>query len=135
MNARLEYNGNFLEICNFYHYPGDIGSGNPYNSIFDLRVKIGEFSGIGDGECDIKEFREFIGELQELYEFKRSSVKLTQIGGSDTEAEFILEKTGKIAVYGTADNGVNKLEFEFEADQTVLPGFIKELREIVREYK
>lgn len=62
-------------------------------------------------------------------------LKLTQIGGSDTEAEFILDKTGKIAVYGTADNGINKLEFEFGADQTVLPGFIKELREMIREYE
>lgn len=134
MNARLEFNGNYLEICGFNHCPEDIGSGNPYNSTFDLRVKSGEFLGVGDGECDIKEFRRFIGELQELYEFKRDSVKLTQIGGSATEVEFILGKTGKITIYGTAESFTQKLEFEFEADQTALPPFIKGLRDIVREY-
>ncbi len=133
MNARLEFGGNYIEVCDFAHSREDFENGNPYNCVYDLRVKSGEFSGIGDCECDIGDFRKLIDELKELYEFKRDTVNLYQIGASETEVEFILGKTGKITVCGTADSFGQKLEFEFEADQTVLPPFINGLVEIFKE--
>ncbi len=133
MNARFEFGGNYIEVCNFAHSREDFKNGNPYNCVYDLRVKSGEFTGIGDCECDIEDLRKLIGELKELYEFKRDTVNLYQIGASETEVEFILEKTGKITVYGTAESFCQKLTFEFEADQTVLPTFINGLVEILKE--
>lgn len=133
MNARFEFGGNYIEVCKFAHSREEFENGNQYNCVYDLRVKIGEFSGIGDCECDIGDFRKLIDELKDLYEFKRDTVNLYQDGASDTDVEFVLGKTGKITVYGTADSFGQKLVFEFEADQTALPPFINGLVEILKE--
>lgn len=79
INARFEFGENFLEIANFKHYPEDAVNSNPYNSGFDLCVLSGDFMGIGECEYDIKEFRRFISELEEMYEFKQYSVELSEI--------------------------------------------------------
>lgn len=133
MNARLEFGKNFLEIANFYHYSEDASGGNPYNTVFDLRVQSmdGRFSGVGDFECDIKQIAQFAAELEEMYSLKRSSAKLESLIGYDQEIELIMQKTGQITVYGTITNFTHSMEFEFEADQTALPPFIKQLREIL----
>lgn len=137
MNARFEFGKNFLEITNFYHYSEGAVGGNPYNTLFDLRVQSmdGKFSGVGDFEVDIKQIMQFATELDEMYDLKRSSVKLESLTGYEHEIEFIMEKTGQITVYGTIANFTHSLEFEFEADQTALPVFIKGIKEILREYE
>lgn len=132
MNARFEFGKNFLEITNFKHYSEDAVGGNPYNTLFDLRVQSmdGRFMGACDFECDIKQIVQFSAELEEMYDLKRDSVKLESNIG-DQEIELIMQKTGQITVYGTITNYTHSMEFEFEADQTALPPFIKQLREVL----
>lgn len=133
MNARFEFGKNFLEIANFRHYSADAVGGNPYNTVFDLRVQSmdGRFVGVGDFECDIKQIAQFAAELEEMYDLKRNSVKLESLIGYDQEFELIMQKTGQITVYGTITNFTHSMEFEFEADQTALPPFIRQLREML----
>lgn len=130
MNARFEFGKNFLEIANFVHNSEEAERGNQYNTLFDLRVQSmdGRFAGVGDFEVDIKEIVQFAGELEEMYDLKRDSLKLE---GYEQEIELIMQRTGKITVYGTIMNFTHSMKFEFEADQTALPPFIKQLREIL----
>ncbi|MDE6731348.1 MAG: hypothetical protein K2J77_00535 [Oscillospiraceae bacterium] len=130
MNARFEFGANFLEIANFKHYSEDAERGYQYNTLFDLRVQSmdGRFAGVGDFEVDIKEIVQFADELTEMYDLKRDSVKLE---GYDEEIDIIMAKTGQITICGTITNFTHTMEFEFEADQTALPPFIKQLREIL----
>lgn len=130
MNARFEFGNNFFEIANFVHNSEEAERGNQYNTLFDLRVQSmdGRFTGVGDFEIDIEEMVQFADELEEMYALKRESVKLE---GYEQEIEFIMQKTGQITVYGTITNFDHSMEFEFEADQTALPPFIKQLREIL----
>ena len=67
MDPRLEFCGNYLEIKNFQHHVEDERGGNPYNCLFDIKVKSGMFSGVAD-ECeyDYKELQLFIKELEDL---------------------------------------------------------------------
>lgn len=136
MNARFEFGENFLEITNFFHYAKDAAGANPYNTLFDLNVQSmgGKFTGVGDFEVDIKQFVQFANELDEMYALKRSSVKLESLTPGEEEIELIMEKTGHITVYGTITNYTHTMEFEFEADRTALPPFIKSLREMLERY-
>lgn len=133
MNARFEFGKNFLEIANFEHNSEEAERGNQYNTLFDLRVQSmdGRFAGVGDFECDIKQIVQFAAELEEMYDLKRESVKLESNIGYEQELELIMQRTGKITVYGTITNFDHSMEFEFEADQTALPPFIKQLRELL----
>ncbi len=133
MNARFEFGKNYLEIANLNHCSAEAERGNPYNTLFDLRVQSmdGRFTGVGDFECDIKQIAQFASELEEMYDLKRDSVKLESLIGYDQEIEFIMQKTGQITVYGTITNFTHSMEFEFEADQTALPPFIRQLREML----
>lgn len=130
MNARFEFGKNYIEIANFKHSSEEAERGNQYNTLFDLRVQSmdGKFTGVGDFEVDIKEIVQFAAELEEMYDLKRNSVKLE---GYEQEIKFIMQKTGQITVYGTIWNFTHSMEFEFEADQTALPPFIKQLCEIL----
>lgn len=136
MNARFEFGENFLEITNFIPYAKDAVGGNQYNTLFDLNVQSmgGKFMGVGDFEVDIKQFKQFVSELEEMHALKRGSVKLESFTPGEEQIEFIMEKTGQITVYGTITNFTHTMEFEFEADQTALPTFIKDIKEILREY-
>ena len=68
--AKLIYENNFLIINNFTYHQEDIY----YNASFDLEVRSGSFSGVAPCEYDIKEFRKFVQELLEMYEFKKQIV-------------------------------------------------------------
>lgn len=133
MNARFEFGKNFLEIANFKHCFEEAERGNQYNTLFDLCVQSmdGRFAGVGDFETDIEQMVQFAGELEEMYDLKRESVKLESLIGYEQEFELIMQRAGKITVYGTITNFTHSMEFEFEADQTALPPFIKQLRAIL----
>ncbi len=133
LNARFEFGANFLEISNFNCCSEEAERGNQYNTLFDLRVQSmdGRFAGVGDFECDIKQIEQFAAELEEMYDLKRGSVKLESLIGYEQEFELIMQRTGKITVYGTITNFTHSMEFEFEADRTALPPFIKQLRELL----
>lgn len=135
MNALFEFGKNYIEVANFKHYPEDAANANPYNSGFNLYVLSGDFMGIGECEYDIKEFRRFVSELEEMYEFKRYSVELSEICYG-AKIIFEMNRTGQINVSGTIYGScmLHSMTFEFEADQTALPPFIKQLREILERY-
>ena len=132
MKADLLYLGNSLSITDFAHSAEDAKNENPYNTSFSIFVVSGAFSGKGDCEYDIKDFRRFISELQELYAFKRDTVELHDICYG-SYVVFRLHKTGEVDIHGTlyADGKEHSLTFTFYADQSALPPFIKGLLQLI----
>lgn len=132
MTARLEYCGNYLEISGFSHSRADAEAGNLYNTALHIRVKSGEFCGIGFCECDIARFRRFVDELGEMYGFRRDSVVFDDICYG-SKIIFTADRAGHLTVSGTVYGRamIHSLKFEFDADQTVLPGFIKSVNELL----
>lgn len=125
MNARFEFNGNFFEIRRFKYYP----EYSAYNIVFELCVKNGAFSGNCGFESHMYEFERFVSGLEEMNRFERESVRFGDVSGM-SEVLFRLDRTGHITVFGKASDSENTLEFELNADQTVLPGFIAGLKEL-----
>ena len=72
--AKLIYEDNFLIINDFTYHKEDIY----YNTSFALEVRSGSFSGVAPCEYDIKEFRKFVKELLEMYNFKKQIVMLKE---------------------------------------------------------
>ena len=130
--AELKYGENLMSIENFETYIREAERGNPYNTTFDIRVCSGAFSGYAGCEYDIKQFRVFVAELREMYNFNRSSVELSDICYGST-VKFSMMKTGKIEVsgeiYGEAKE--HSLTFIFAADQTSLLPFLEVLEGMI----
>lgn len=132
MGAKLEYCGNLIEIVDFRHCVEDEKSGNPYNCSFNIRIVSGMFSGVADGcECDYKEWKKFIKQLNDLILFKASEVIFQEIGYGG-QISFKGDKLGHIEVsglvYGNAMS--HSLQFSFMTDQTAFPSFINELQKL-----
>lgn len=126
--AKLMHENNFLIIHNFTYHQEDIY----YNTSFDLEVRSGSFSGVAPCEYDIKEFRKFVQELSEVYDFKKQIVMLNDIYyGSNIKFE--ADKTGHIGVSGEifGEAMEHSLKFSFVTDQFVLKQFITELQNIL----
>lgn len=106
----------------------DIAIGNPYNTIFRVSVVSGEFAGAANFECDFSDFKRFINEISELYNFHRTEVKIddTCYGAFIL---FRLDKTGHLSVSGTlyGVGMVENLSFQFDTDQTALEEFCTSL--------
>ena len=133
MNASISYQGNLLEINNFSYSAEDAKNGNPYNCSFDLYVKSGMFSGVAPCEYDIKDFRRFISELDELYNFKRDLVSFNEICYG-SKMIFSLDKYGHIVIEGSifGEAMEHSLKFSsFEIDQTFLLSFINQLNLLI----
>ena len=127
--AKLIYEDNYLMINNFIYHQQDIY----YNTSFDLEIRSGSFSGVAPCEYDIKEFRKFVEELLEMYDFKKQIVMFNEICyGSNVKFE--ADKTGHIDVSGEIFGKAleHSLKFSFVADQTVLKQFISELQNMIR---
>ncbi len=120
MNALLEFGENFLDI-----------SVEPPETIFVFDVKSNGFTGCGECEVDEEDISRFVSELEEMYRLERDNAKLQSVFGYESRVEFIMRKTGHVIVCGKASCLKHSVEFEFEADQTVLPSFIKRLREML----
>ena len=125
--AKLIYEDNYLMINNFLYHQKDIY----YNTSFDLEIRSGSFSGVAPCEYDIKEFRKFVEELLEMYDFKKQIVIFNEICyGSNVKFE--ADKTGHITVSGEifGEAMEHSLKFSFMIDQSVLDKFISELQNI-----
>lgn len=132
MKAGFDYCDNTFEILNFVHSFEDEMNGNPYNCSFDIKVKSGLFSGYADGcEYDYKEWKKFITQLEDLYCFKTKEVKLSEIGYGSSII-FRNDNVGHIDISGViyGDAMEHSLKFVFKADQTVLPEFISQLKNL-----
>ena len=132
MKAEFIDQSNSIKIENFVFYQNELQRGNPYNTTFLIFVTSGLFSGFGDCECDIKEFKRFVLELQEMYDFKRSSVVFKDICYG-SEIIFTMSKLGSIEVKGTvyADGMQHNLTFCFNTDQSAFLPFVRELKKLV----
>lgn len=133
MNATLAYLDDSLAVLDFAHSPEDAVNGNPYNCSFSLRIVSGEFSGLAPCEYDIKAFRQFVRELEEMYQFRRTTVELNDICYG-SKVVFTIDRTGHITVKGNihGEGLAHSLKFEFLVDQTVLPTFLRELHLLIR---
>ncbi|MBO5065663.1 MAG: hypothetical protein J6D06_06045 [Clostridia bacterium] len=126
--AKLIYEDNYLIIKNFTFHQNDIY----YNTSFDLKIRSGSFSGVAPCEYDIEEFRRFVRELLEMYNFNKQIVMLNDICyGSNVKFE--ADKTGHINVSGEIFGKAmeHSLKFSFMVDQSVLNQFISELQDII----
>ena len=132
MKAELVDQGNSIVIDNFNFYPDELSRGNPYNTTFNIFIKSRSFSGVGECEYDIKEFKRFVFELQEMYDFKRKSVIFKDICYG-SEITFKMSKLGSVEICGTvyADGMQHGLVFTFSTDQSVLLPFINDLNKLV----
>ncbi len=131
-NFDLIHSQNMLSIYNFSYSPEDEKSGNPYNTTFFVKIVSGEFSGIGECEYDIKEFKKFAKEINELYEFKIFEVLLKDICYGST-VKFKLDKIGHLEITGDifGSGMIHSLQFSFQADQTSLKSFADSLKPIL----
>lgn len=128
----LFHDENMLSIYNFSHSPDDKINGNPYNTTFFVKIVSDDFSGVGDCEYDISEFRKFAKEINELYEFKRFEVLFKDICYGST-IEFKLDKMGHLEISGEifGMHALQSMKFSFIADQTSLKGFADSLKKII----
>ena len=132
MKAEFIDQGNSIAIDKFVFSADELRRGNPYNTTFLIFVTSGSFSGFGDCECDIKEFKRFVYELQEMYDFKRSSVTFKDICYG-SEIGFTMSRLGSIEVQGTvyADGMLHSLTFCFNTDQSAFLPFVRGLKKLV----
>ena len=111
-------------ISNIKTSSEDYAIGNPYNTSFIVRVVSGDFSGVSTFEYDINDFRIFVTEIKDLYDFKNKVVDLKDICYG-SEVRFNLDKTGHINVTGTIYGAATEhnLTFQFVTDQTAFQSF------------
>lgn len=131
MDAGISYLENQFKIVNFKHHIKDELSGNPYNCSFDIKVVSGLFSGYAEGcEYDYKEWKNFIQQLENIYNLKSDYAEISEICYG-SKIIFKSDYRGHIEVSGKIFGKAMKhtLEFCFDADQTVLPKFIMELKQ------
>lgn len=132
MCAEILFENNALKIENFLFSREDATDGNPYNCIFDVYVKSAPFCGTASFEYDIKEFKRFIAELEKMFLFESERAELNDIGYG-SQVVFTMDKLGHMKIQGRiyGEARMQMLQFLFVADQTVLGGFIKDLKRLI----
>ena len=130
--AEIRYGDNVFTIEYFKTYPEDAKMGNPYNTTYSLRVVSGAFSGYAPCECDIKEFRKFVSEMEELFRFKRDKTELCDICYG-SKVVFCIDKVGHLDISGDifGQAAEQRLVFHFTADQTCLNDFVLTIKSYV----
>jgi len=133
--AEIRYGDNVFAIEYFKTYPEDAKMGNPYNTTYSLRVVSGAFSGYAPCECDIKEFRKFVSEMEELFRFKRDKTELCDICYG-SKVVFGIDKSGHLDISGDifGQAAEQRLVFRFTADQTCLNDFVLTIKNYVQHY-
>lgn len=126
--ARLIYENNYLIIDNFDYHNKDAY----YNTTFDLQVSSGNFKGLASCEYNIKDFRNFVADLQKMYDFELQTVTLHEICYG-SRIQFQADKTGHIEITGEiyGDAMEHSLKFIFSVDQCVLKQFLSELQNMI----
>lgn len=127
MVAGFIFEGNSLQVSDFFHSKQDAERGNPYNCTFILKINSHGFSGMAPFEYDVKELRLFLSQINDLYHFRCDHTTLQDIGYGSSVTFTRTDRTGHFTVTGIiyGDARVHSLEFEFRIDQTVLPPFHK----------
>ena len=127
MGVGFIFEGNSLQISDFFHSQQDAEQGNPYNCTFTLKINSHGFSGVAPFEYDIRKLRLCLVQIDDLYHFRCERAILQDIGYGSSITFTRTDRTGHFTVNGTlyGDGRVHSLEFEFRIDQTVLLPFYK----------
>lgn len=128
MVCRLEA-GSFSLLLTLKVFSSDIQY--PNNTILEIALNSGDFSGSTSMDIDIKEFKSFVCNLSDLYETFRGSAAITE-PYSKQMIQFSSDRTGHIHVSGMIRNDGQSLQFENCFDQTFLKAFVSSLKEILR---
>jgi hypothetical protein len=102
----------------------------------ELEIVSGAFRGGFRADLRSEEFRTFLAETQELVQALEGSARLTTMEGQ--LAVFLTgDGKGAIRVHGEAIDkapGVNRLQFEFEVDQTYLGSICQSLEHLLAAF-
>ena len=66
MGVGFIFEGNSLQISDFFHSKQDAEQGNPYNCTFTLKINSHGFSGVAPFEYDIRKLRLFLVQIDDL---------------------------------------------------------------------
>ena len=132
MKAEFIDQDHSITIDQFVFHKDELCQGNPYNTTFLVFITSGSFSGFGDCEYDIKEFKRFVLELEKMYRFKRKMVVFKDICYG-SEIVFAMNQLGGIEIKGTvyADAMEHSLTFCFHTEQSFLLPFINGLKKLI----
>lgn len=117
-----------LIISDIFISYNDYYSGNPYNTKFKVKVSSGDFSGTSQFQYNIKDFIDFVEEINRLYDFRTKKVKLKDISyGSNIE--FYMDKAGYLTISGNifGESMEHSLTFKFVTDQSTIKTFCRSL--------
>lgn len=106
----------------------------PANTILEVILESDGFSACTTMDINIKEFREFVSDINSLYETLNGCTTIKEPYG-EQNIQFSVDKTGHIFVSGLLHNnyrnGHNQLlEFKNSFDQSFLKSFVSSLNEI-----
>lgn len=90
-----------------------------------------DFSGLADYECERSKWEQFVRQMELFYQFKCDKLEFKDISYG-SKISFEMDACGHFAVKGKiyGVHMTHSLEFEFDADQTVLPEFINGLKKL-----
>lgn len=108
----------------------------PNNTILEIALDSSGFCACTTMDIDIKEFRSFVSEINDLYETLHGSAAITEPYGEQI-IQFSADKKGHILVSGMlhnyGHNGHNQsLKFENSFEQTFLKSFVSSLKEVIQ---
>ena len=131
MEYKLESN-TFSLVLNPNIYYSDIQF--PENTILKITLKSSGFCAQTSMAIDIKEFKIFISEIENLYNTLKGSAEITEPYDKQY-IKFSTDRTGHIYVAGMlssngSDGYFQTLEFENSFDQTYLKSFVYSLKEL-----
>lgn len=131
MEYKLESN-TFSLVLNPNIYYSDIKF--PENTILKITLKSSGFCAQTSMDIDIKEFKIFISEIENLYNTLKGSAEIIESYGK-RHIKFSADRTGHIYVTGIlssngSDGYFQTLEFENSFDQTYLKSFVYSLKEL-----
>lgn len=127
--AAFLYKSDCLSVSDFRYHNQYAGS----NTSFCVQVHSNGFSGIAPFECDITQFRTFVEELEEMYNFKRNDVTLNDTSYGST-VSFVIDRVGNMEICGElfGEAMIHQLKFTFTADQTSLKDFVFKLKNFIK---
>lgn len=119
---------NLLSLRDIRYSPEVAQMGYYNDTEFSVKVVLGEFAGVGDFECNWKEFLCFVAELKELYDFRRYEVEFRDIEWGSW-LKFVMSRWGHLTISGHLYGAtLYTLDFdEFRTDQTILQSFLQQI--------
>ena len=126
--AEIRYNGNYFMISDFsfdrYDYYGD-----STDSFFQVSVKTDGFMGRGKIFFNYNGYDSFVNDLKQMAQFECFEARVVSTYEVEDAILITMDKLGHISVFGSISWNDCRLDFDMEADQTVLSGFCLQLED------